>query len=84
MREHQHFIATDYTCTPDCPAHGRPIIERPHVNVDTHEDRLRALAAVPQTLRFALEGRPYYINQLWETQVAFTFLAMTPWRLLED
>ena len=81
-REHRHFIATDYQCSPECPAYGRPICEPPRVHVDTHQERLRAIEAVPQTLRFALEGRPYYIGRLWETWWAFATLPPTRW--LED
>lgn len=53
------------------------------VPLDTHEERLRAIAAYPRTLELALEGNRFYWGLLWETHVGFAFWAATPWRWVQ-
>ena len=53
------------------------------ISVDTHADRVHVLRAYPRWLRYAMEGNPYHQQWVFETHVAFTFWAMTPWRWLD-
>lgn len=52
----------------------------PEVSADTHEERMKAIQEYPHLVKYALEGNPYYAARVWQTHVAFTFWAATPWR----
>lgn len=80
MKEHAHTITADYQCSPACPAHGLPLIPDALVHIDNPTDAHQALTNYIHTIPYALEGRPHYARMIWETHVAFTFWALTPWR----